>query len=85
LRFIKNVATRQGLEGFVYMNDHYLLLSSTTECCFSQPEPISKHDGASRNDCERNAAKPFLKDTRREYPHIKFIVIEDTLAFNAPS
>ena len=39
------------------------------------PEPILKHDVASKNDCERNAAKRFLKETRRKHPHMKFIVI----------
>jgi len=34
--------------------------------------------------CERNAAKRFLKDTRLEHPHMKFIVVEDALASNAP-
>ncbi len=48
------------------------------------PEPILKQDGASKNDCERNAAKRLLKDTRREHPHLKFIVIEDALASNGP-
>jgi hypothetical protein len=44
------------------------------------PEPNLKQDGATKNDCERNAAKRFLNDTRREHPHMKFIVIEDALA-----
>ena len=48
------------------------------------PEPILKDDGLSKNDCERNAAKRFLKETRREHPHMKFVVIEDGLASNAP-
>ena len=48
------------------------------------PEPILKQDGTRKNDCERNAAKRFLRDTRREHPHMKFMVIEDALASNAP-
>ena len=48
------------------------------------PEPILKQDGACKNDCERNAAKRLLADVRREHPHMKFIVIEDGLASNAP-
>lgn len=48
------------------------------------PEPILKQDGACKNDCERNAAKRLLTDIRREHPHMKFIVIEDGLASNAP-
>lgn len=48
------------------------------------PEPISKTDGATKNDCERNAAKRFLEDFRREHPHLKIIVVEDGLSSNAP-
>jgi hypothetical protein len=48
------------------------------------PEPIIKQDGIEKNDCERNAAKRFLDDLRREHPHLKLIVIEDSLASNAP-
>ncbi len=48
------------------------------------PEPIRRHDGSSKNDCERNAAKRFFEDLRRERPHLKIIVVEDGLASNAP-
>jgi hypothetical protein len=48
------------------------------------PEPIQKQDGASKNDCERNAAKRFLPTIRREHPHLNFIVVEDALASNGP-
>lgn len=48
------------------------------------PEPIKKQDGATKNDCERNAAKRFLADLRREHPHLALIVIEDALSSNAP-
>jgi len=48
------------------------------------PEPILKQDGAKKNDCERNAAKRFLTELRREHPHLKLIVIEDGLASNGP-
>lgn len=48
------------------------------------PEPILKTDGDTKNDCERNAAKRLLADTKREHPHMKFIVVEDGLASNAP-
>ena len=46
------------------------------------PEPITRQDGNTKNDCERNAAKRLLLDTRREHPHLKFIVVEDALAAN---
>lgn len=48
------------------------------------PEPIVKGDGASKNDCERNAAKRLLSDLRREHPHLKVLVVEDGLASNHP-
>lgn len=48
------------------------------------PEPIVKGDGATKNDCERNAAKRMLKDFRREHPHLKAIVVEDGLGSNYP-
>lgn len=48
------------------------------------PEPIMKADGSTKNDCERNAAKRLYSDARREHPHLKFIVVEDSLASNVP-
>jgi hypothetical protein len=48
------------------------------------PEPIVKHDGTEKNDCERNAAKRFVAQLRQDYPHLKFIVTEDSLSSNAP-
>lgn len=48
------------------------------------PEPIVKQDGATKNDSERNASKRLLRQIRSEHPHMKFIVIEDGLASNAP-
>jgi hypothetical protein len=48
------------------------------------PEPIRKQDGETKNDCERNAAKRFLADLRREHPHLPLIIIEDALSSNAP-
>jgi len=48
------------------------------------PEPIIKQDGNSKNDCERNAAKRFLEQLRKDHPHLPLIVIEDGLSSNAP-
>ena len=48
------------------------------------PEPIRKEDGATKNDCERNAAKRLLDDLRREHPRLKGIIVEDGLASNGP-
>jgi hypothetical protein len=48
------------------------------------PEMIRRQDGSRKNDCERNAAKRFLEDLRREHPHLKIIITEDALSANAP-
>ena len=48
------------------------------------PEMIRKQDGQKKNDCERNAAKRFLKRLREDHPDTPFIVIEDSLSSNAP-
>jgi len=48
------------------------------------PEPIVKHDGTTKNDCERNAAKRFVTKLRQDHPHLNLIVTEDSLSSNAP-
>lgn len=48
------------------------------------PEAITRQDGQSKNDCERNAAKRLLEQIRREHPQLKLIVVEDSLASNGP-
>jgi hypothetical protein len=48
------------------------------------PEPIMRHDGTAKNDCERNAAKRFIAQLRLDHPHLQFIVTEDSLSSNAP-
>jgi hypothetical protein len=48
------------------------------------PEPIMRHDGTAKNDCERNAAKRFLAKLRKDHPHLQFIVTEESLSSNAP-
>jgi hypothetical protein len=48
------------------------------------PEAITRPDGANKNDCERNAAKRLLTGLRRDYPKLKLIVVEDSLASNGP-
>jgi hypothetical protein len=48
------------------------------------PEPIMKQDGETKNDCERNAAKRFLTQLKRDYPHLSFTITEDALSPNAP-
>jgi len=48
------------------------------------PEPILRQDGATKNDCERNAAKRWLKAFRAEHPQLPVIITEDGLSSNAP-
>lgn len=48
------------------------------------PEAIIKQDGASKNDCERNAAQRCLEKMRADHPKLKIIITEDGLDSNAP-
>jgi hypothetical protein len=48
------------------------------------PEPITKQDGAVKNDCERNACHRFLRDLKREHPRLKLTLVSDALSANAP-
>jgi len=48
------------------------------------PEPITKQDGSTKNDCERNACYRFLKDLKKEHPRLKLTIVSDALSANAP-
>lgn len=48
------------------------------------PEPISKSDGSTKNDCEQNAMKRFLQDFQQEHPRLKVIFTEDALSAKGP-
>jgi hypothetical protein len=48
------------------------------------PEMIIKQDGTTKNDCERNAAKRFFEQLRKDHPHLPLIINEDALSPNAP-
>lgn len=48
------------------------------------PEAIIKQDGHNKNDCEQQATKRLLTKFRREHPHLKTIVLEDSLHANGP-
>jgi hypothetical protein len=48
------------------------------------PEPIIQQDGQTKNDCERNATRRWLKRFRQEHPQLPVIVVEDALSANAP-
>ena len=48
------------------------------------PEIIQNGDGNAKNDCERNAAKRFIENFKREHPHLNVIILGDGLSSNAP-
>jgi hypothetical protein len=48
------------------------------------PEPISKSDGSTKNDCEQNAMKRLLVDFQKEHPHLEVIFTEDALSAKGP-
>jgi hypothetical protein len=48
------------------------------------PETIQNGDGLEKNDCERNAAKRFIDNFKREHPHLKVIILGDGISSNAP-
>ena len=48
------------------------------------PEMIIPQDGATKNDCERNASKRFMARFREDYPRLPVIVVEDGLSSNGP-
>lgn len=47
-------------------------------------EPITKQDGAIKNDCERNAAKRLLKRIYETHPTHSFVFLGDSLYSNGP-
>lgn len=48
------------------------------------PEAITRHDGASKNDCESNASKRLLLALREAFPQLPMIVVEDSLSADGP-
>ena len=48
------------------------------------PEPMVQQDGTEKNDGERKAAKRFIATLRKDHPHLKCIVTEESLRSNAP-
>jgi len=47
-------------------------------------EPIKKADGATKNDCERNASNRLLPALKKRFPRLKMIILEDSLMGNGP-
>lgn len=48
------------------------------------PEPILCQDGATKNDCECNAARRLLRTVRQDHPNLGLIVVQDALSANGP-
>jgi hypothetical protein len=48
------------------------------------PEMITNGDGQNKNDCERNAARRWLRKFRQDHPHLPVVITEDALSPNAP-
>ncbi len=48
------------------------------------PEPISKPDGSTKNDCEQNAFRRFVEHFQKEHSHINVIFTNDALSSKAP-
>ncbi len=79
-----NKKTKEIIGYYIYMLGASIVHPDRKEVISLCLEPIIKQDGEEKNDCERNAAKRFLKDFRREHPHLPVIIIEDGLSSNAP-
>jgi len=45
------------------------------------PEAITRQDGETKNDCERNASKRLLPAIREYFPQLKMIIVEDADTF----
>src|SRR5262245_1435713 len=80
--------TRQHQNGSVSYH-HQLLGAAVVHPDFPEviplcPEPIQRQDGQAKNDCERNAARRWLWQFRKEHPHLPVIITEDALASNGP-
>lgn len=48
------------------------------------PEAMTRQDGETKNDCERNAAKRLLTQLREAHRNLKIIIVEDSLSGNGP-
>lgn len=49
------------------------------------PEPITKQDGTTKNDCESRAMRRFLDYVKSEHPKLHFTIVSDALSANAPT
>ena len=49
------------------------------------PEAIVLQDGATKNDCEKNAIKRYLAHVKREHPHLNLVTLLDGLYADNPT
>jgi hypothetical protein len=73
----------------VFTYHHQMLGAAITHPDYKQviplfPEPITNQDGSTKNDCERNASKRWVELFRQHHPKMPALIIEDSLASNAP-
>jgi hypothetical protein len=83
-----NCMTRQHRNGRTSYH-HQMLAAAIVHPDFHEviplaPEPIHRQDGQQKNDCERNAARRWLQQFRKDHPHLPVIITEDALSSNAP-
>lgn len=69
-----NKKTKEVIGHYIYMLGASIVHPGRTEVIPLCLEPIKKQDGEDKNDCERNAAKRWLRDFRREHPHLQVIL-----------
>jgi hypothetical protein len=68
---------------------HQILQGAIVHPCLRQviplmPEEIRNTDGADKQDCEINAGKRFLRQLRRDHPHMKITIGGDGLNSKQP-
>ncbi|MGB1271617.1 MAG: transposase [Endozoicomonas sp.] len=49
------------------------------------PEAIVYQDGATKNDCEKNALKRFLAHVKKDHPYLSLIIVLDGLYADGPT
>ena len=47
-------------------------------------EPVTKEDGADKNDCEHNATKRWLIQYRKDHPQLETVIVADGLFSDEP-
>ena len=68
----------QLMEGCIVHPDHKVVIPLA-------PEAIVRQDGCTKNDCEKNALKRFLKNVKKDHPYLKLIIVLDGLYADGPT